>query len=84
MLTNSYINATLRAVLPVCPNRKRLGLAFDINQTPILRIALSVEDSITLRNLLDNYIKSFASDQSDGSELIPSDAISVPSEGVNT
>lgn len=84
MLTSSYIDAGTRCVLPFCPDRGRLGLAFDVLGQPTVRLALTPLDAVSLRNCLTGYINSLAGSHSDASELMPSAPVSVPSDGVNT
>lgn len=84
MLPNSYIDAGVRCVLPVCPERTRIGVAFDLDCGPVVRLALAPQAAITLHAMLGDYINSLALTQSPGSLLSPSEPVSVPSEGVNT
>jgi hypothetical protein len=78
-----YFDAGLRNVTPVCPDRRRIGLGFDMDDLPV-RVALTLADAVALRTTLDDYISSFAATQSPGSALSPSVSVSVPSEGVKT
>ena len=84
MLPISYIDAGVRCVLPVCPERGRIGFAFDLDCGPVVRLALTPQGASTLRAMLGDYINSLALNQSPGSLLSPIDPVSVPSEGVNT
>lgn len=84
MLPDSYVDADTRCVLPFCPKRERLGIAFNVFGQPTIRLALTPLQASNLRTCLDDYISSFAGSQSPGSELSPSDPVSVPSEGPNT
>lgn len=83
MLPPIYFDADVRNVTPVCPDRKRIGIGFDMDELPV-RVALTLAGAKCLRTLIDDYINSFARTQSDGSLLIPSEPKSVPSDGVNT
>lgn len=84
MLPNSYIDAGVRCVLPVCHERSRLGVAFDLDCGPVVRLALTPQGVKTLQAMLGDYINSLALTQSPGSLLSPSEPVSVPSEGVKT
>ena len=84
MLPDSYLDADNRCVLPLCPKRGRLGLAFDVFGQPTIRLAITELAARNLRSCLDDYISSFAGNQSPGSLLSPSNPVSIPSEGVNT
>ena len=83
MLPYLYIDANLRNVTPICPERNRLGIGFDLPFNKLVRVAITQDQAKVLRTVLDDYISSFAGSQSPGSELIPSVSISVPSDGVN-
>lgn len=81
MLPTVYTDALVRAVTPVCPCRLRMGLAFDLPDGQVVRLALNEESVRFLRACLDDYSSSFAGTQSPGSPLISSESMSVPSEG---
>lgn len=59
MLPSSYRGAGLRCVQPICPTRGRIGIAFNVLETgfPIVRVALTLEDAIALRDCLIDYIR---------------------------
>jgi hypothetical protein len=82
MLPESYLDADMRCVQPMCPKRERIGIAIDIWPMPTIRVALTATAATFLRDCLTDYINSFAASQSPGSELIPSAPMSVPSDGV--
>lgn len=82
-LPRSYLDASVRAVLPVCPGRQRFGIGIDIPGQPTVRVALDQRSAQLLLDAVADYVKSFAGNQSPGSSLIPSVAVSVPSDGVN-
>lgn len=82
-LPKTYLDASVRCVLPVCPGRQRLGLGLDVLGQPTVRIALDQRSAQLLLDAVADYVKSFAGNQSPWSSLIPSEAVSVPSEGVN-
>jgi len=82
MLPAEYLNADVRNVTPVCLDRMRIGVGFDVGALPV-RVALDLAGAKCLRTLLDDYINSFARTHSEGSQLIPSEPKSVPSGGVN-
>ena len=84
MLPAIYTDAGVRVITPVCPQRQRLGIGFDIPGMLPWRVAITPEAAEFLLGELASYISSFAGSQSSGSELIPSEPMSVPSEGVNT
>ncbi len=84
MLPNTYTDAGVRVITPVCPRRQRLGIGFDVAGMLPVRVAITPEAAEFLLGELASYISSFAGSQSSGSELIPSEPVSVPSEGVNT
>jgi len=84
MLPDNHLDADVRCVLPFCPKRKRLGLAFDVAGQPTIRLALTPEHAKFLQACLNDYSSSFAGIQSPRSSLSPSDPMSVPSDGVKT
>lgn len=88
MLPPIYVDATLRNVTPVCPTRQRFGLGFEVDagggHNMMVRVAITTAQAEFLQAALGDYISSLAGSQSAGSELSPSDPVSVPSEGVNT
>jgi hypothetical protein len=84
MLPPIWQDAHLRNTTPICPNRNRMGLGFDIPGQGTVRIALTVPEAQALQEDLARYIKSRASIQSEGSALSPSELVRVPSEGVKT
>lgn len=78
-----YLDASLRNVTPICPDRQRIGLGVDmVGGTPV-RLALALIDAQSLADLLVVYINSFAGTHSPMSALISSSSISVPSDGEN-
>lgn len=81
MLPESYVDADMRCVQPFCLARERCGVAFDVFGQQPIRLALTLGAAAFLRDSLDDYIKSLAGTQSPGSELMPSEPKSVPSEG---
>lgn len=83
-LPGTYRDAEIRAVLPRCPQRERLGLAIDFPGQPTLRVAVSDEGARLLMLALADYSRSRAGSQSPGSADMPSAPMSVPSDGVNT
>lgn len=82
MLTSIYLDASARNVTPLCPQRNRLGVGFELESGEVLRLALTPEDAGTLAQVLADYVKSPAGSQSPTSPLMPSDPRSTPSEGV--
>lgn len=77
-----YLDASAHGVMPVCPLRQRLGVAFVIEGQAPVRIALDERAARFYKACLDDYLAEFAGNQSDKSSLMPSAAVSVPSEGV--
>ena len=82
MLPAIYLDAHLRNATPVCPQRGRLGVGFEIAGQPAVRVGITRRDARILIAVLTGYLNSPADDQSAGSSLIPSEAVSVPSDGV--
>lgn len=82
MLPDSYLDGSVRTLLPLCPNRQRFGLGIDVGGGVVVRVALAPESLRFLQLCLDDYRKSFAGDQSPISELSPSEPMSHPSYGV--
>lgn len=78
-LPPSYLNAELRGVLPVCPDRKRVGLAFDMPDGGVVRVALTPDCMRSLIGAAEAYMSSCAGTQSSGSLESPSLPGSVPS-----
>ena len=64
MLPAIYLNANLRNITPLCPNRLRMGLGFDLPGQPVTRLAIDLANAQFLRDELDGYIKSFTGTQS--------------------
>lgn len=84
MLPPIYIDASVRNITEVCIAKQRLGIGFDVAFGHPIRLAITPESAKFLRDALDLYISSFAGTQSSTSELMPSEPMSVPSDGVNT
>jgi|GEM_PF-4555449 len=51
-----YQDAGVRTITPRCPLRERVGLAFDMPDGTVLRLAVSVRDAEFLRTGLDHYL----------------------------
>lgn len=54
-LPPSYADAELRAVIPLCEARGRLGVAFDVGQS-VLRLAVDEASARSMRDSLSNYL----------------------------
>lgn len=83
MLPPIYQDAHVRNVTPVCPERNRLGLGLELAAGEVVRIALDEAGVAFLASALEVYWSSVAGSQSAGSELIPRESMSVPSDGEN-
>jgi hypothetical protein len=83
MLPPVYIDSSVRNITPVCMARGRLGIGFDLDAGPQVRLSITPESAKFLRDEIDLYISSLAGSQSSTSELMPSEPKSVPSDGVN-
>jgi hypothetical protein len=81
MLPPIYLDAAARNVTPVCSQRDRIGLGFDIEGQATVRVAITLEHAAFLVVALANYMNSAAADQAPISRLISSESKSVPSEG---
>lgn len=56
MLPPIYRDASVRAVLPVCQESGRLGVAFDVVGLPAMRFALDRDSAEFLRKGLEGYL----------------------------
>lgn len=57
-LPSSYLDATWRYVTPVCPERKRLGVCFEIPGAAPVRLAFTRDEARELVKSLTVYINS--------------------------
>lgn len=81
-LPAEYQNAQVRCVLPRCPERERLGLAFGVGAAGhAFRVAVTHADALFLLAALNDYLG--AGSQSPVSREIPMAPKSVPSDGEN-
>jgi hypothetical protein len=81
-LASEYLDVDDRCVTPLDTERGRIGIAYQLADGSVLRVAVTREHALELSRLLHAYCKSPAGTQSDGSSLNPSEPRSVPSEGV--
>lgn len=83
-LPSIYQDAALRNVTRCCGGRARFGVGFDVaGAAAPVRVALSLADARFLADELAGYLAAATGDQSAMSSLMPSAAVSVPSEGEN-
>lgn len=83
-LPSIYQDAALRNVTRCCGGRARFGVGFDVaGAAAPVRVALSLADARFLADELAGYLALAAGVQSPTSSLMPSAAVSVPSEGEN-
>jgi hypothetical protein len=80
-IPHAYQDAVVRCVLPVCTAAGRIAFAFDTAAGQTLRLSVSVEQAAWLAGCLSGYMSEAARTQSPGSALMPSEPMSVPSEG---
>lgn len=83
MLPKIYLDAAVRNVTPVCPERQRLGVGLQLDSGEVIRVALDEAGVAFMAACLADYWSSAAGRQSPGSELMSSSSKSVPSEGEN-
>lgn len=67
-----YADAGLRNITPICSERGRLGIGFDIAGAAPLRLALTVTDAQAMSAVLADYISCAAGTQSPIRALISS------------